>query len=110
MVVINATPTTGTLLDSATYVIDAGQTLEPVVKVPVIVGVLKVEVNLQLDGVQVPEFVAESPALALGAEVSLYPKCFEVLEPKESPDTDGFPTVDEILWSETVSITLVAVE
>lgn len=88
MVVTNATPTTGTLLDSATYVIDAGQILEPVVKVPVIVGVGKAEVEPRLDVVQVPVFLAESPAPALGVEVSLNPKFFEVLEPKISPDAD----------------------
>lgn len=110
MVVTNATPTAGTLPDSATYVIDAGQTLEPVVKVPVIVGVGKSELEPRLDVVQVPVFLAESPAPALGVEVSLSPKCFEVLEPKESPDADGVWMGDEILRSETFRMAVEAVE
>ena len=109
-VVTNATPTTGTLPDSATYVIDAGQTLEPVVKVPVIVAVVKAEVKFRLDGVQVPELLAETPAPALDVEVSLNPKCSEVLEPREIPEADEVGMGEDTLRSVTVSIALVAVE
>lgn len=102
-VVINATPTTGTLLDSATYVIDAGQTLELVPADLVIDGVRSADLRLRSDRVHAPELTSVGPTTLLNVEVWLTPSDFEVMKPEESLKTDA-------LRSESCGVLVLAAE
>ena len=88
-VVTNATPTTGTLLVSTTYVIDAGQTLELLPGDLVIDGVPSADVRLRPDRIHAPEVVAVSLTILLNVEVLLKPPFVEVMKPEEDPNSDA---------------------